>query len=198
MKNGGLTAITVVIVTALFTIFNTTNYRPEERLKHIMTIPGTDQAGNVGEVIIPGPGPEIVETPEPVEETTKVEEPEPVLPAYELTAEERDLVERVVMAEAGNEEYEGQMAVAQCILNASRLTGTRPTQVVIDYRYTHKRPEPTEEVKAAVSAVFDEGQTVLDEDVLWFYAPDLVTSTWHESKTYAHTIGGHRFFKEAN
>ena len=35
---------------------------------------------------------------------------------YVLTAQERALVERCVMAEAGNESYRGQMAVAQAIL----------------------------------------------------------------------------------
>lgn len=115
---------------------------------------------------------------------------------YELTAAERDTVERVVMAEAGAEPYEGQIAVAQCILNACERESKRPNEIVIEYKYTDNRPDPTDEVKAAVSAVFDYGETVTDAEILYFYAPELCTSLWHESQTYVCTIGGHRFFEE--
>lgn len=115
---------------------------------------------------------------------------------YELTAAERDTVERVVMAEGGAEPYKGQMAVAQCILNACELEGKRPEEIVIEYKYTDNRPEPTDEVKAAVSAVFDNGETVTDAEILYFYAPALCDSEWHESQSYVMTVGGHRFFEE--
>jgi spore germination cell wall hydrolase CwlJ-like protein len=118
-------------------------------------------------------------------------------PYYALTEYERDLVERVVMAEAGAEPYKGQMAVAQCILNTCQLRQMFPAQVVKSYKYTKARPDPTESVKQAVSAVFDDGATVFSRDVLYFYAPARTTSSWHESQEYVMTIGGHRFFKEA-
>lgn len=118
-------------------------------------------------------------------------------PHHPLTDKERDLVERVVMAEAGGEAYVGQLAIAQCILNASQLRGMSPAQVVIDLKYSKARPEPTEQVKEAVAAVFDEGVKVFDHEVIYFYAPALVTSTWHESQDYVTTIGCHKFFKEA-
>lgn len=53
---------------------------------------------------------------------------EPTEPAvrYPLTDAERDVVERVVMAEAGGESFEGQMLVAQCILNAARSAASTP------------------------------------------------------------------------
>lgn len=115
---------------------------------------------------------------------------------YALTVAERDTVERVVMAEAGAEPFEGQIAVAQCILNACELESKRPDEIVIKYQYTDKRPKPTDEVKAAVSAVFDDGETVTDAEILYFYAPALCESEWHESQTYVMTVGGHRFFEE--
>lgn len=127
--------------------------------------------------------------------TTTAEFSDPLY--YPLTDEERDIVERVVMAEAGGESYEGQMAVAQCILNASTLHDIRPDEAVEEFKYTGWRPDPTEEVKQAVAAVFDDGDTVFDRDVLYFYAPALCRSAWHESKNYVTTIGGHKFFKEA-
>lgn len=115
-------------------------------------------------------------------------------PLYALTAEERDTVERVVMAEAGGEDYEGQRLVAQCILNGCLLEDMRPPELVIEYRYTSKRPEPSESVCAAVSAVFDDGDMVIDEPILYFYAPALCTSSWHESQRFVLEHGGHRFF----
>lgn len=116
---------------------------------------------------------------------------------YALTAAERDEVERVVMAEAGAEPYIGQMAVAQCILNACEQENARPAEIVKRYGYTDKRPEPSYKVKSAVSDVFDDGNVATDAEILYFYAPELCQSIWHESQTYVCTIGGHRFFEEA-
>ena len=129
---------------------------------------------------------------------TTTQKPAPKMAHFPLTDAERDLVERVVMAEAGGESFEGQKAVAQCILNASKMHGKRPTQVVVDLKYTKARPNPSESVKQAVAAVFDDGAKVFGDGVIYFYAPALVKSAWHESQVYVTTIGGHRFFKEAS
>ena len=132
---------------------------------------------------------EAVELPAPtlsmaiVRQPSKVPEPPaPSAPAprYELTDMERELLESVVTAEAGGEPLEGQIAVAQCILNACEYKGIRPREAV-----------------EAVEAVFDEGQTVTDEPILFFYNPDRCSSDWHESQSYVMTICCHRFFKEA-
>lgn len=113
---------------------------------------------------------------------------------YRLTSDERELICEVVMAESGTEPYAGKMAVSQCILNACEQTGKRPAEIVTEYGYTARRVKPSAEVEKAVSAVFDDGETVTDAKILFFYAPDLVKSAWHESQTYVCTIGGHRFF----
>lgn len=114
---------------------------------------------------------------------------------YSLTPQERDLVERVVMAEAGGESYKGQMLVAQCILNACEIDGIRPAEAVKRYSYAKSRPEPSESVKRAVAAVFDEGEQATGEPILYFYAPALTTSEFHESQIFVIEEGGHRFFK---
>ena len=115
---------------------------------------------------------------------------------YPLTDAERDVVERVVMAEAGGESFEGQMLVAQCILNAAEKRGVDPSEAVALYSYTKSRPDPTQRVKDAVAAVFDRGETVVDEPILYFYNPALVTSDFHESQIFVIEEGGHRFFAE--
>lgn len=145
----------------------------------------------------PEPAPVIVETTTTAPTTTTTTTRPTAEPHHPLTDKERDLVERVVMAEAGGEAYVGQLAIAQCILNASQLRGMSPAQVVTALKYSKARPEPSEQVKEAVAAVFDEGVKVFDHEVIYFYAPALVTSTWHESQDYVTTIGCHRFFKEA-
>lgn len=116
---------------------------------------------------------------------------------YYLTADERELICEVVMAESGTEPFDGKMAVSQCILNACEQTGKRPAEIVTEYGYTARRVEPNAETREAVAAVFDAGETVTDAKILFFYAPDLAKSAWHESQTYVCTIGGHRFFEEA-
>lgn len=130
----------------------------------------------------------IPDTPAPAAEA--VEPAEPAV-RYPLTD-----AERVVMAEAGGESFEGQMLVAQCILNAAEKRGVDPSEAVVLYSYTKSRPDPTQRVKDAVAAVFDRGETVVDEPILYFYNPALVTSDFHESQIFVIEEGGHRFFAE--
>lgn len=138
-----------------------------------------------------------------IPETEPIIAPELTVPAqiptarYQLTAEERGLVCQVVMAESGTEPFDGKMAVSQCILNACEKTGKRPAEIVDEYGYTDRRVEPNAETREAVAAVFDAGETATDREILYFYAPALCQSLWHESQTYVCTIGGHRFFEEA-
>ena len=117
-------------------------------------------------------------------------------PRYELTAEERDIIERVVTAEAVGEPFAGQVAVAQCILNACEKDGIRPLEVLTKYKYATSRPDPEGTVPEAVAAVFDDGWYVTTEPILYFYAPDRTKSNWHESQDFVIEINGHRFFAE--
>jgi spore germination cell wall hydrolase CwlJ-like protein len=116
---------------------------------------------------------------------------------FTLTAEQRTLIEQVVSAESRGEPYDGQVAVAQCILNACLKDGITPEQAIKKYKYTGTRVEPTASVKEAVAAVFDRGEGVTEEPIMYFYAPALVTSEWHESQIFVIEIKNHRFFKEA-
>lgn len=113
---------------------------------------------------------------------------------FSLSDYERSVVESLVMAEAGGECYEGQIAVAQCILNACERNNCQPSEAAIIYKYTKNRPKPSDSVKKAVYAVFNNGETVTESKILYFYAPDTTYSSWHESQNYIMTIGGHRFF----
>lgn len=135
----------------------------------------------------------VITTPEGSLETS---DPTDMPVRFYLSASERDTVERVVMAESGGESFEGQMLVAQCILNAAEKEGVQPSEAVVIYSYTSNRPDPTQSVKDAVAAVFDLGEVAIDAPVMYFYNPALVTSTWHESQIFVAEVGSHRFFAE--
>lgn len=118
-------------------------------------------------------------------------------PRYDATPEELEIVARVVQSEARGEGFEGQVLVAQCILNTAEATGKRPADVVLE-RKQHAAPATSadESVKKAVEAVFIDGYTVTDEPIRYFYAPKYTYSEWHEnSLCYVLTHGAHRFFK---
>lgn len=118
---------------------------------------------------------------------------------YSLSYNEYEAVCAAVMSESGGETYEGQQAVAQCILNACELTGMRPLEVLTKYQYADTDEEPTQSVREAVLSVFTDGETVRDEKITIFYSPENMKdgySEYHESQKYVCTIGGHRFFVE--
>lgn len=165
------------------------------------------QSDSPASVFTPQPAPVATTSPQPAPSTTPEPTPSPspeptpepeqtAACRFSLTPEERDLTERVVMAEAGGECFEGQMAVAQCILNACEKTGGQPSEVVLAYQYAKPAKVATQSVKDAVAAVFDAGDTVTTEPILFFYAPRRTVSKWHESQRFVIEIGGHRFFAE--
>lgn len=130
------------------------------------------------------------------EATIKAEEEAPV--RYALTDEERIMVEAVVAAESRGEDFDGQALVAQCILNTAEARQMRPDDVVLEPgQYAAPDYENGYTVAAAVAAVFDDGYTVTDEPVRYFYAPAWCSSAWHESQSFVLEYGGHRFFKAA-
>ena len=117
---------------------------------------------------------------------------------YTLTDAERLEIAQVITAEAAGEPFAGKVAVAQCILQVCEDEGIRPPEALRRYKYSTRRPEPTEEALEAVEAVFDFGHVATSEPIRYFYAPDLVESNWHESQVYVMTINNHKFFKENN
>ena len=123
----------------------------------------------------------------------------------ELSDYDRWFIECVVAGEAGGESYDGQRAVAQCIYNAMLKEGLTPQEVKINYQYAGWKEglydtdrKAWQSVHDAVSAVFDYGDFVTDEPILYFYNPAIVYSGWHESQNYVMTIGGHKFFSLKN
>lgn len=127
---------------------------------------------------------------------------------YPLTEHERWLVESIVAGESGIEPCWGKVGVASCILNACLLEDKRPEEIQTMYGYAGWKPieefksecmaaygntDLADEVCEAVSQVFDNGE-VLNDEILWFYAPKYSSGTFHQTQKFVIEIGGHRFY----
>lgn len=125
-------------------------------------------------------------------------EPEIVEPYYPLTENERDLVERVVAAEARGEKIETQMAVAQTILDRAVSREQSITEVcTAPYQFADPyQGDISEKTEDAVFLVFNNGAKVFD-NVTHFYAHKLIDPPyWTESKEFKGEIGGVRFYAD--
>ena len=125
-----------------------------------------------------------------IEPETKVE----IEPFFYLDDYERWVAECVVMGESGAESYNGQVLVAQCLLNGCIKEGLKPSELRIKYKYSGWNENPTDSVEEAVSAVFDDGYKITDEFILYFYAPRYSKGKWHETQKFVIEEGNHRFF----
>lgn len=122
-------------------------------------------------------------------------------PFYPITEDDRYVIECIVAGEAKGEFIESKMAVAQCLLNAMVKDGLSASDVRKKYQYSgwddelqNSNPDCWAKVCEAVNRVFDDGEFVSENPILYFYAPKWVYSSWHESLNHAVTVGGHKFF----
>lgn len=116
---------------------------------------------------------------------------------YQLTEEERDLVERVVAAEARGESLEGMMGVAQTIRDRCITRNQSPKEVCLaPYQYADPyQGEIKDMVKDAVLFTFDIGDSALEYPTTHFYGQELIDPPdWTYSKTCRGTIGGATFY----
>lgn len=118
-----------------------------------------------------------------------------------LTEDDRWFIESVMAGECAYEPYKGKLAVAQCYFDAMIKGGLTAREVKEVYQYAGWNPDLDKqdrkmyiEIMDAVHDIFDMGQFVTENPILFFYAPRWCDSPWHESQNYAMTIGGHKFF----
>ena len=168
---------------------------PLESSHNVQSVQYTIEAEPIEESVEPQP---IYIEPEIVELESEIEYY--VSPIY-LTEDDRWFIECVVAGECAYEPYEGKLAVAQCYFDAMIKDGLTAREVKEVYQYAGWNPDLDKqdrkmyiEVMDAVHDIFDMGQFVTEKPILFFYAPSLCDSPWHESQNYAMTIGGHKFF----
>lgn len=182
-----LTAFVLLSIVLSVVAYMITRINPGEQINEEKSELGTVSTTPIIEPLTP---PTIIEL--------KADTPEPTpSKRYPLTDEERAIVEAVVAAESASESFEGQVLVAQCILNSAEARDMRPDEIVLEKnQYATPRYDLSYMVVDAVSAVFDDGYTVTDEPIRFFYAPKYCNSAWHEnSLTFVLSEGGHKFFK---
>lgn len=126
----------------------------------------------------------------------------------EEAAASMDLIMRLVVAEAGNQGYDGMRAVAQVIYdrryNSTYDFGETFEEIIYadgqfcaPYSGDIGPWMPT--VAEACEAVFYNGEHVFDEPVHYFYREDLISQSnrsWFETKKFVGVLGAHTFRSE--
>lgn len=117
----------------------------------------------------------------------------------EVTGKDREILEALVYGEAGDEGFAGQCLVAQCLRDTmSRMKTTDVKKVIKTFKYAGRTDRGTSQsCKDAVAFIFDNGGFVVKQRVIYFYAPHMVESKFHESQDFVIEWGGHRFFDDS-
>ncbi|MEK4116595.1 cell wall hydrolase [Paenibacillus sp. FSL W8-0919] len=123
---------------------------------------------------------------------------------YDLSAEELLLLQKIVMAEAEGEPYEGKVAVANVVLNRLRSANFPDTITEVIYQKHQfspvangrlKRVNPNEETIKSVNAALH-GHKAVQDDTYFFLSLKLAQDlTVHHSRTFVKKIGNHSFYK---
>ena len=123
----------------------------------------------------------------------------------EEAAASMDLIMRLVVAEAGNQGYDGMRAVAQVIYdrryNSTYDFGETFEEIIYadgqfcaPYAGDIEPWMPT--VAEACEAVFYDGEYVFDEPVHYFYRENMISQSnrnWFETKKFVGVLGAHTF-----
>lgn len=112
-----------------------------------------------------------------------------------LSDAEREMIERVVAAEARGESFEGQAAVAEVIYNRCINRGQSVEEVIwADKQFAYPYGgEISRDTREAVAAVFD--YELLNLDGAEYFHADYVTPSWAADMQEVCRIGGHIFYK---
>jgi N-acetylmuramoyl-L-alanine amidase len=124
-------------------------------------------------------------------------------PAMSLSSGEKDLLSRLVEAEAKGESYEGKVAIATVVLNRVESTQfpnsvTSVIHEVVGNAYAFTPVQNGEINKPAskeAKEAVEEALTRKDrlQNSLFFYNPEIATDDWIRSRTIVKTIGKHAF-----
>lgn len=121
------------------------------------------------------------------------------VPFFEIEDWERQEIINIVAGESEGESFEGKMAVAQCIRDSMiyencRVDGVKWKFDGYNSELKNYNQEMYNECVEAVSQVFDDGDNVSYEPLLWFYNPNVVDSKWHQTQKFVGTFGSHHFY----
>ncbi|WP_316568297.1 cell wall hydrolase [Neobacillus sp. YIM B06451] len=116
-----------------------------------------------------------------------------------LSAEEKELLARLVHAEAKGEPFKGKVAVAEVVLNRVQSGNFPDTVKGVIYQKRQFQPVSNGEInkpagpdaKKAVEEAIRTDKKVTD--ALFFYNPDIATDTWIRKRSIIGKIGRHVF-----
>ena len=127
-----------------------------------------------------------------------IDNPDPNYTPYaiSLSDSDRDKIERVIMRESGYCGYTAMALVAQCMRDAFIRSGATSADAVISgYGYSGSMSmTPSSTCKEVVSYIFDQGGSAVQHRILFYYASDYCSSSWHESQNYICSAGYEKFF----
>lgn len=133
------------------------------------------------------------------EEQEEQEAPQPIIPVAEG---EEELLVRLVIAESGNQPYEGQVAVAQVVCDRY-VAGYGDSITDVIYAENQFATPYSKDISVyplaseAVHAVLYEGERAFTETTLFFCNPsrsDASALAWMRTKPYIGTIADHEFY----
>ncbi|MED2943292.1 cell wall hydrolase [Bacillus swezeyi] len=128
-----------------------------------------------------------------------VEEKEEKEDSPEITGEEKELLSRLVHAEAKGESFKGKVAVANVVLNRVGDGGFPDSIKSVIYQKNAFEPvlngsinrKPDRESVEAVEVAVDHDKK--ETDALYFYNPDIATDGWIKTRKVVERIGNHVF-----
>lgn len=135
------------------------------------------------------------------EEQEEQEAPQPIIPVAEG---EEELLVRLVIAESGNQPYEGQVAVAQVVCDRY-VAGYGDSITEVIYAENQFATPYSKDISVyplaseAVHAVLYEGERAFIETTLFFCNPSRSSASglaWMRTKPYIGTIADHEFYGE--
>ena len=118
---------------------------------------------------------------------------DPLAPYYELTMDEREWIATLVAGKAVDRTQTCQQAIATAILNGI-LSCHEDIGQAVRMQKLYDQKTPTDATYAAVDAVFERGEVLLDDDVLWFNDVGHA-SDFHDSLVYVCEFDGIAFYK---
>lgn len=133
-----------------------------------------------------------------VEPQNKKQAP-PAKQAPSLSPEEKDLLARLVHAEAKGEPFKGKVAVAEVVLN--RVQNKKFPDTVKEVIYQKRQFDPVSNGQINKPAGADAKEAVEEAirtdkkvtNALFFYNPDIATDTWIRKRAVIAKIGRHVF-----
>jgi N-acetylmuramoyl-L-alanine amidase len=143
-----------------------------------------------------------VQNTEPVVEEVTEQQSEPVYTATNGVSEsDKDLLARLVRAEAQSEPFDGKVAVATVVLNrvnSSQFPNTIPGVIYQTNQFSPvsngsiNKAADSESIRATETAIQMGGSS---DGALFFYNPSIATSRWLDSRQTVKVIGNHVFKK---